>query len=319
MQSITKKKLFTPARAMSAARNTQPRTFGESRYWGLVFISPWLIGLIVFKLIPITATMVLSFLDIYLLEPQDFQFTGLKNYIDVLKDPTTWVVFNRTLFLALLIIPLQTGASIWIAALLSNKKLLLKDTARALFFLPSIIPSTAFMFMWQGFVNPSSGWLSRILLEPFGLESLNIFAGEGAGQTLFILTTLWTIGPGILIIMGAIQGIPNELLEAARIDGAGRIRRFFSITLPLVTPAVFFTLVLNLTAVFGGSLVMDRGFNINAGMSSYDSYIHFVLFLRFELGEASSLAWVFFAFVILFVLILFGTSKRWVYFPDGEN
>ena len=304
---ITKNLLAAPK--ATAHEKVQRRTFGEWRHWGLLLISPWLIGLLAFKLVPILATLVLSFLDMYLLEPQDFQFVGLKNYTDVLRDPTTWVVFNRTLSLALIIIPLQTIGSILFAVLLSNKQLFQKDTARALFFLPSIIPSTAFMFMWQNFVNPGSGWLNRILLNPLSLEALNIFTGRGAGQNLFILTTLWTIGPGILILMGAIQSVPNELLDAARIDGAGR----------LITLAIFFTLVLNLTAVFGGSLVMDRGFNLNASMSSYDSYIHFVLFRRFEVGEAASLAWIFFVFVILLVLALFGTSRKWVYFPEREG
>lgn len=319
MESIREKKSSSLARVVREKRNQHDRTFGESRYWGLLFISPWLIGLVLFKLVPIVATMVLSFLDMYLLEPKAYQFVGLKNYLDVLKDPTTWLVFYRTLSLAFIIIPLQTGGSIFIAALLSNKKLLLKNTARALFFLPSIIPSTAFMYMWQGFVNPGTGWLNRILLNPFGLQSLNFFADRDAGQNLFILTTLWTIGPGILIIMGAIQSVPGEILDAAHMDGAGRLRRFLSITIPLISPAVFFTLVLNLTAAFGGSLIMDRGFFIDFSTSSYDSYIHSVLFRRFAVGEAASLAWVFFIFVILMVLALFGTSKKWVYFPDQEG
>ncbi|NUM45938.1 MAG: sugar ABC transporter permease [Anaerolineales bacterium] len=111
----------------------------------------------------------------------------------------------------------------------------------------------------------------------------------------------------------------SEILDAAHMDGAGRLRRFLSITIPLISPAVFFTLVLNLTAAFGGSLIMDRGFFIDFSTSSYDSYIHSVLFRRFAVGEAASLAWVFFIFVILMVLALFGTSKKWVYFPDQEG
>jgi multiple sugar transport system permease protein len=148
---------------------------------------------------------------------------------------------------------------------------------------------------------------------------LNIFAGRGAGQALFILGTLWTIGPSILINMGAIQGIPTELHEAAEIDGAGSWRRWTAITLPLITPAIFFTLILNLTAIFSGALILDRGFNHNSNLSSYDHFIYFVLFRLFKLGAASSLAWVFFVFVMIVVLILFGTSKRWVYFPEPEE
>jgi multiple sugar transport system permease protein len=119
--------------------------------------------------------------------------------------------------------------------------------------------------------------------------------------------------------MGAIQGVPTELLEAAEIDGAGRFRRWTAITLPLITPAIFFTLILNITAIFSGALILDRGFSHNSNLSSYDHYIYFVLFRVFKLGVASSLAWVFFVFVMIVVVILFGTSKRWVYFPETEN
>ena len=298
---------------------THKNWIGESRYWGLWLIAPWLIGLLAFKLIPIAASFVLSLTNFMLLEPENTKFVGLKNYFDLFNDPNTGIVFITTLKLALLLVPLQTGAAILIATVLSNKKLMTKNAMRALVFIPSIIPIAANMYMWRGFVNPSSGWLNRIFLDPLGLERLNIFAGRGAGQALFILGALWTIGPSIFINMGAIQGVPPELHEAAKIDGAGSFRRWIAITLPLITPAIFFTLILNLTAIFSGSLLLDRGFNFNSSLSSYDRYIHFVLFRMQKLGAASSLAWVFFIFVMIVVLVLFGTSKRWVYFPEQEE
>ncbi|HBX70098.1 MAG TPA: ABC transporter permease [Chloroflexi bacterium] len=292
---------------------------GENRYWGLWLISPWLLGLLLFKLVPIVGSFALSLTNMFLLEPDQAQFVGLKNYIDTFRDPNVGVVFITTVKLALILVPLQTGFSILIATLLSNKKLLMKNSMRALFFIPSIIPSAANVYMWRGFVNPTTGWLNRLILDPLGLERLNIFAGRGAGQALFILSMLWTIGPSILINMGAIQSIPSELHEAAKIDGAGYWRRWWAITLPLITPAIFFTLILNLTAVFSGALILDRGYNHNSGLSSYDQYIYFMLFRAFKLGAASSLAWVFFVFVMLVVLVLFITSKRWVYFPEAED
>jgi len=173
--------------------------------------------------------------------------------------------------------------------------------------------------MWQGYVNPATGWLNRLILDPLGLASLNHFYARGASQPLFILSSLWTIGPGILIMMGAMQGISSEIYESALMDGAGRLTRFFKITIPLITPAIFFSLVLNLTAVFGGAILLDRGNRWRADFSSYDGYINYVLFDMFKLGYASSLAWIFFVFMMILVLILFGTSRRWVYFPDREG
>lgn len=297
----------------------QRQSFGEWRHWGLILISPWLIGFVLFKLVPILSSLVLSLTDFYLLEPGKTQFVGLYNYKLALKDKDTLIVLYRTVLLALSIIPVQIAASTFFAAVLSHKDLWAKNTMRTLFFLPSIIPSVAFMFMWQGFVDPTSGWLNRLILDPLGLSSLNLFYGRNAGNSLFILSSLWTIGPGMLILMGAIQGIPQEIYEAAHVDGAGVFRRFFSMTVPLITPAIFFTLILNLTAVFGGAVMLDRGFTFDSSQSSFDDFVYFALFRMFKLGVASSLAWIFFVFTMAVVITLFVTSKYWVYYPEQES
>jgi ABC-type sugar transport system permease subunit len=290
----------------------------EPGYLGLLFILPWIVGLLLFKLIPILASLVLSFTDFFLLEPAQTRFIGLENYLAVLQDPTSSEILWRTISQAMQIIPLQLGASIVVAAILSSKRLRMKNTVRALFFLPSIIPATAAVYMWQSFAS-QNGWLNRLVLNPFGLGWLNRLAERGAGQSLFLLNSVWMLGPGMLIIAGAIQGIAPEIHEAAKIDGAGWLRRFTAITLPLITPAIFFSIILNLTVVFGGAILLDRGHHFNSDLSSYDGYIHSVLFGSFKLGAASSLAWTFFAFSMAIVLALFVTSKFWVYFPEREQ
>jgi multiple sugar transport system permease protein len=295
-----------------------PRSFGENRYWGLFLISPWLLGLVLFKLVPILASLTLSLTDFYLLEPKLVQFVGLENYLSVLKDENARTALLQTLLLALVVIPVQTGGSIFLAALLSHPRLRHRETLRALFFIPSLIPATATMFMWQGFVNPTSGWLNRLILGPVGLSFLNQLYSRNGGTGLFILSSLWGVGPGFLILLSAMQGIAPEIHEAARIDGASRLRHFFSITLPLISPAIFFTLIINLTAVLGGAVMLDRGNNFNKAVSSYDAYIYYILFGIFRLGQASSAAWIFFLLVLILVLGLFGFSKYWVYFPDRE-
>lgn len=306
---------------LSRVSNTRPSI--ETRFRrrvGLILVSPWLAGLLLFQFAPILASLVLSFTDFHLINPDQAQFTGIANYRVLFRDQEAWTSLWQTVKLALVIIPLQTFASIFIAALLSSERLLAKNTMRTLFFLPSIIPAFAAALMWRGFVDPSTGWLNRLFLEPIGLASINDLASRGASQLpLFILSSLWTIGPGILIMMGSMQGISSEIYEAARIDGADRFTRFFKVTIPLVTPAIFFSLILNLTAVFGGTILLDRGNRWRAGATSYDGYVNFTLFELFKLGYASSLAWVFFIIVLIVVLILFGTSKKWVYFPDREN
>lgn len=290
----------------------------HNRIWGLILISPWLIGAIAFKLVPIVTSLIFSLTNYMLLEPKNIQFIGIENYLKIFKDPSVGPVLWQTVSLALMIIPFQTFASILLATLLSNKKLLMRNTIRSLFFLPSIIPSAAAMYVTQGFINPSKGWLNQLILGPIGLASLNHLYSRNGGQTLFILTSLWAIGPGFLIIMSALQHIPSEIHEAAQIDGANRLTHFFRITLPLVSPAIFFSLIVNLTAVFGGSILLDRGNSFRTAASSYDGYIHYALFDMFQVGYASSLAWMFFVIMMIVVLTLFGTSKRWVYFPENK-
>lgn len=293
----------------------------ETRYKdkiGLIFISPWLIGLLLFNLAPILISFVLSFTDFHLLTADQTQFVGVKNYATILRDADAGKTFWQTIRLSLTIVPLQIGASIFFAGLLNDQRLLMKNTMRTLFFLPSIIPAFSAALMWQGYVNPSTGWLNRILLDPMGLGWLNHLSSRGANESLFILSSLWTIGPSILIMLGAMQGISPEIYEAARIDGADTFTRFFKITIPLITSAIFFTLVLNLTAVLGGAILLDRGNTFRFTFSSFDSYVNAVLFRLFKLGYASSLAWVFFIFAMIVVVTLFITSKRWVYFPDRE-
>ena len=325
VQSTGPTRSFLPADAQAAPVAETPkkaRHISQLRYkrrLGLLLILPWLIGLSIFKLAPILVTFGISFTDFFLLTPDTFKFVGLKNYISLVKDPNLYTAFLGTFKLALIVIPIQVLAAILLASLLNDQRLRMKNSLRVLFFLPSIIPSVASLFMWQGFVNPRSGWLNPLFLNPLGLAKYVHFSTRGATPSLTILATFWSIGPGFLIILGAMQGIPADVFEAALVDGATRLRRFFSITLPMITPAIFFTIILNLTAIFGGAILMDRGNNFNSSLSSVDSYLYYILFDTFRLGSAASLAWIFFIFMLVLVVVLFVTSKYWVYFPDREN
>src|SRR5690606_6763352 len=117
----------------------------------------------------------------------------------------------------------------------------------------------------------------------------------------------------------AMQGISSEIMEAARVDGAGPLVRFFRITLPMISPAIFFALVINLIAVAGGVILLDRGDMFRGSNSPFDGYISYWLFDQWQLGYAASLAWVFFVLIMIVVVVLFTTSRRWVYYPDQEN
>lgn len=286
---------------------------------GLLLISPWLIGFVLFKLLPIIASLGLSFTDFYLLEPDETQFIGLANYGRMFQDNSVGFLLVATLNTIIRTVPLQLVASIGLAALLNNQRLKASTPARTLFFLPSIIPSVAILFMWIGFTNPDTGWLNRLILEPLGFSGPDDLYGDAARSLLFTVNSLWSIGPGMLIMLGAMQGIPKDLMESARVDGAGPVISFFSITLPLITPAIFFSLILNLITIFGGVVLLDRGNAFSGGSSPFDRYISYWLFEEWQLGYAAALAWIFFIMVMIIIVALFSTSRRWVYYPDREE
>jgi multiple sugar transport system permease protein len=287
--------------------------------FGLLLISPWLIGFFLFKFLPIVASLAISFTDFFMLTPEETQFIGLENYLRMFDDAYMGFVLFDTLAVAFITVPLQLFASIGLAALLNSKRLKGGTALRTLFFFPSIIPSVAVLFMWFGFVDPSTGWLNRLILEPLGLTGFNNVYSDGAMALLFAVSSLWSIGPGMLIMLGAMQSLSPEVHEAARVDGAGPFVRFVSITIPLISPAVFFALVINLIAVFGGVVLLDRGNVFSGSASPYDGYVSYMMFNKMELGYSSSLAWLFFMIVMVVIILFFSTSRRWVYFPDQEK
>jgi multiple sugar transport system permease protein len=287
---------------------------------GLLLVSPWLIGFILFKLLPILASFVLSFTDFYMLEPGATKFIGFSNYIRMFRDSPIGFLIVATLNIAIRTIPLQLIASILLAALLNSSRLKAPILTRTLFFLPSIIPGVAITFMWFGFMDPTVGWLNRFILEPLGLLGFDDMFSDTAIGILFLIQSLWSIGPGMLIMLGAMQGISKEITEAARVDGAGPMVRFFMMTLPMISPAIFFALIINLIAVFGGVVLLDRGSTFRGGGGSpFNRYITNWMFQEWQLGYAASLAWVFFLLVMVIVVALFASSRRWVYYPDREG
>ncbi|MBN8655050.1 MAG: sugar ABC transporter permease [Anaerolineae bacterium] len=288
------------------------------KLFGLALISPWLIGFLLFKFLPILASLGISFTDFRLLTPDQTTFVGLDNYAQLLQDEAAGYVLFETIALGITTIPLQLVTSILLAALLNNAKLKYGNLTRTLFFLPSIIPGVAIFFMWIGFMNPSTGWLNKLILQPLGLAGFDNLYSQGAVAFLYSISSLWSIGPGMLIMLGALQGLSPEVQEAARVDGAGPMVRFFYITLPLITPAIFFSIVINLISIFGGVILLDRGNAFSGSFSPFDGYITYVLFENLDLGYAASLAWFFFILVMIVTIALFASARKWVYYPDRE-
>lgn len=276
---------------------------------GLLFLAPWLIGFVLLKALPILAALVLSLTDFQMLSPESTRFVGLENYVRFLGDTQAGASLFGSLGYFLLTVPLEMIVALVLAAIFTSQRLKNRRISQTLIFMTSIIPSTSIFFIFLG----SLEYADRLIFTPMNLPPI-----QGFGLLLPFMA-LWSIGPGFLIIYSAMESVPNEVYEAARVDGAGPFARFFYITLPMISPAIFFTLVINLTGAFGGAVLLDRGYILGFSLSPMESYINNTMFLDADLGYASALAWVTFAVMMAITIFLFRSSKRWVYFPEEHE
>lgn len=277
---------------------------------GFFFIFPWLLGFVLLKLVPLLTALSFSFTNFNMLEPEKTRFVGLANYAYFLRDEMAGASLFGSLGYFLTTVPLELVLALALAAIFSSERLRARSLLRTLVFMPSILSAIAIFFIWSGLTTPNSGWIDRLILKP-----LNLPSAVGMGSFLLMIT-LWSVGPGFLIMLGAMQGINKELYEAARVDGAGPLTRFFSITIPLISPAIFFTLVVNLTGAFGGSVLLDRGVTFRQVFSPMENYINYTMFSLSRLGYASALTWVMFLVTMTITVLLFQSARRWVYFPE---
>lgn len=276
---------------------------------GLLFLSPWLIGFVLLKALPILAALIFSLTDFRMLAPEETKFIGLENYVRFLNDTAAGASLFGSLGYFLLTVPLEMIVALVLAAIFTSARLKNKRISRTLIFMTSIIPSTSIFFIFLGTLQ----YAERLIFRPMDLPPI-----QGFGLLLPFMA-LWSIGPGFLIIYSAMESVPNEIYEAARVDGAGPLARFVMITLPMISPAIFFTLVVNLTGAFGGAVLLDRGYILSFSLSPMESYINSMMFSQSDLGYASALAWVTFAVMMTLTLLLFRSARRWVYFPEEDD
>jgi ABC-type sugar transport system permease subunit len=315
--------MFTVKRAIAPrSRAPKPNQHLSLRKYeatvGFLFLLPWLLGFLIFKALPILASLGFSFTNFKMIEPEKTQFIGLANYLTFFRDSSAGASLFGSISYFFLSVPLEMVVALFLAAIFTSERLRGKRIMRTLFFLPSIIPATAVFFIIVGLTSPNNGWIIRI----FHLSSSTPLF------TLFpLILSLWTIGPGFLIMLGAMQAIPKELYEAARVDGAGPINRFVSITIPMSSPAIFFSLVINMISSFGGVALLDRGLSwsqtlvpgFSFSLAPMESYIANQMFSFMNMGYASALAWIMFILVMSITVLLFRSTRYWVYFPEESN
>lgn len=297
------------SRLWSKIRPAKPTRLQQEARIGLLFLAPWLIGFVLLKALPILAALIFSLTDFKMLSPATTKFVGLENYLGFFRDPVAGASLFGSLGYFLLTVPLEMVVALGLAAIFTSERLKNKRISQTLIFMTAIIPSTSIFFVFLG----SLEYADRLIFTPLNFPPI-----EGFGLLLPFMA-LWSIGPGFLIIYSAMESVSKEIYEAARVDGAGPIARFVYITVPMISPAIFFTLVINLTGAFGGAVLLDRGYILSFSLSPMESYINDTMFINADLGYASALAWVTFAVMMTLTIFLFHSAKRWVYFPEEDE
>jgi multiple sugar transport system permease protein len=290
--------------------------------WGYIFISPWLIGFVIFTLGPMIASLILS-LTRYNITTAPV-FIGLGNYIKLFaNDPRFWHSLGITVKFAMVAIPLNLmfGFSL---ALLLNQNVPGVPFWRTIYYLPSVIAGVAVAILWALIFNPRYGILNWAL-SLVGIDGPGWLASPNWALPALVIMSLWSVGGGMIIYLSGLQSIPTALYEAAQIDGANARQRLFYITIPLMSPVIFYNLVIGIIATFQYftevyviTATADTG--LGGPLEStlfYNVYLYSNAFRYLNMGYASALAWVLFVIVLVLTLLVFRSSALWVYY-EGE-
>jgi len=288
---------------------------------GLIYVSPFIIGFVLFAAIPMIASFVLSLTNFDPREPDEIVFIGLDNYARLLNDPVVAESLWVTLRFAIMVVPLSLAFALFVAMLVNSKLLAGRNGFRTLFYLPMQIPIVASTLVWIGVLHATTGWLN-LSLGAIGIEGPNWLQSTTWVGPALALMGLWGIGNMMLIFLAGLQGVPTELYDAAKVDGASPWASFRNVTLPLISPVLFYNLIISLIATFQ---YFTQAFVISNGRGDPDRATLFFnlnlyrqAFGFFNMGYASALAWVLVVIVLGLTIILFRTSRSWV-FEGGER
>ncbi len=288
---------------------------------GYLFISPWIIGFVAFTALPMLATIAFTFLNLTLAQEEPVRFVGLDNYVRLLGDKQVWESLANTFRFAVIWLPVSVVVPFVVALGLNSGYTFGSRLMRTFWFLPYVVPFVAGVLIWNQMLG-DTGWLNQALrflgwsTPPNWLfDTTSIYPG-------LVLIGIWGIGAGIVINLVGLRGIPTELYEAARIDGAGWWAQLRNVTIPMMSPILFFTLILGAVEVlqyFLVPLVLKNGTGEPGGTTTfYNLYLYQTFFTYQKLSYGATLAWLLFGISVLVTLILFLLSRRWVFYA-GER
>jgi len=302
--------------ARPGAKRRMSRTERREAIEGFVSISPWVLGFIIFTLAPLLASLYLSFTEYEVVKTP--VFVGLANYRRMFfGDRLFWISLKVTATYVFVSIPLGIAIA-FAVALLMNQKVKLLGFFRTAFYMPSLVPVVGAAILWIWIFNPEFGLLNTFLAN-FGIKGPPWLAHSKWALPALIIMSLWGAGSGMLIYLAGLQGIPTDLYEAAEVDGAGAWQRFWRVTVPQMTPVLFYNLIMS---IIGSFQVFTAGYIMTGGGPRYATYFY-VLYLYqnafhyFRMGYAAALAWVLALIILFFTILVFRSSSAWVYY-EGQ-
>lgn len=315
-------------RREKAGLKASPLQKREAR-WGLLFLSPWIVGFLGLYLFPMVASFIFSLLDFNPAVPEQARFIGLVNWQRALfADEEVRLSFLRTLHFAAISLPAALAFALFLAILLNSRNLLGVRLFRTLFYMPAMIPTVATVIIWNGVLNEHTGWINVLIerltgIRAVGTEGLRWLADPKLVYYAYTMFGLWGIGPAMVIFLAGLQGVPTELYEAAEIDGAGWLQRLVRITIPMMTPVIFYQLVLGVIGAlqtFLAPFVLNNGTGFPEGKTRfYMIYFYKQSFTFFNMGYGAALAWLMLIVALILTIVLFGTSRYWVYYAGEEK
>ena len=306
----------------SAARQDLRRRRGLSKleqgYMGFILILPWLIGFCIFKLYPFVSSLVYSFTDYDLFKGVQ-NVVGFQNYIDAFTKPKNVKALQVTFTYAFMTVPLKLIFALFIAYIL-NFKIKGVGLFRTAYYVPSILGgSVAIAVLWKALFK-NDGVINTILAM-LGFESINFLADKNWALFIICLLRVWQFGSAMVLFLAALKGVPEDLYEAASIDGATKGRQFLSITIPLISPVIFYNLVTQLVQAFqefNGPYIITNGGPRNA-TTLISVIVYNTAFKDYKVGMSSAMAWVMFVIGMVLTVIAFVSQKKWVYYSDDDG
>ena len=284
--------------------------------WGYFFIGPAIIGLFCFNFGPMLFSMGISFTSWDVITP--WKFIGLENYKNLFKDPLVLKSLQVTAYYTLLSVPLVTCIPLLIAMLL-NTNVKGMSVFRTIFYIPSIVPVVASSAIWMYIYNPMYGLLNSIIRALGGSSHNCIFSPKEVIPSLAVMA-VWSAGNTVVIYLAGLQGVSRQLYEAAELDGAGPVARFKNITVPMMTPIIFYNLVMAIIGsmqTFTQSYIMTDGGPSNASLF-YSLLVYRTAFKQSKMGYSAAMSWVLFVIIAALTGLVFKTSNKWVIYENGD-